>query len=291
MRIMVLGDVVGEPGRRLVETHLPILQRELSPDFIIVNGENAAHGHGITERIVRQWLDELGIQVITTGNHAFDVKDIATCFQREPRLLRPANYPPGTPGNGYVKLHTPSGEEVLVVNLLGRVHMAPCDDPFRSVDAILARERADVVVVDMHAEATSENQAMGWYLDGRVAAVLGTHTHVPTLDAKVLPGGTAYVTDIGMVGPYEGVIGMRKEASLSRFLKAKGDKFEVAEGDLQLHGVLVVTEGRRAIRIERIQRTLLRDPHETAPSALQDSRSLPDLGWALCHAAPGGFRG
>ncbi|MGA2081681.1 MAG: TIGR00282 family metallophosphoesterase [Holophaga sp.] len=256
MRILILGDVVGEPGRRLLEAHLPALRRDLAVEFVVVNGENAAHGNGITERIARQWLDELGVDVITTGNHAFDVKDIAPCFQKEPRLLRPANYPPGTPGNGYVKLHTPGGQEVLVVNLMGRVHMPVCDDPFRCADAVLARERADLVLVDMHAEATSESQAMGWYLDGRVAAVVGTHTHVPTLDTKVLPGGTAYVTDIGMVGPYEGVIGMKKENSLSRFLKAKGDRFEVAEGDLQLHGVLVLTEGRKAVSIERILKTL-----------------------------------
>jgi metallophosphoesterase (TIGR00282 family) len=256
MRILILGDVVGEPGRRLVEAHIPVLRRELALDFVVVNGENAAHGHGITDRIARQWFDELGIDVITTGNHAFDVKDIVPYFQSEPRLLRPANFPPGTPGNGYVKLHTSGGLEVLVINLMGRVNMPLCDDPFRCADAVLAKERADIVIVDMHAEATSEAQAMGWHLDGRVAAVLGTHTHVPTLDAKLLPGGTAYVTDIGMVGPYEGVIGMKKENSLSRFLKAKGDRFEVAEGDLQLHGILVVTEGRKAISIQRILKTL-----------------------------------
>jgi metallophosphoesterase (TIGR00282 family) len=256
MRILILGDVVGEPGRRLVEAHVPALRRELALDFVVVNGENAAHGNGITERIAREWLDQYGVDVITTGNHAFDVKDSVALFQKEPRLLRPANYPPGTPGAGHVKLHTPGGLEVLVINLMGRVHMPVCDDPFRCADALLARERADLVLVDMHAEATSEAQAMGWYLDGRVAAVAGTHTHVPTLDAKVLPGGTAYVTDIGMVGPYEGVIGMKKENSLSRFLKAKGDRFEVAEGDLQLHGVLVVTEGRRALSIQRILKTL-----------------------------------
>lgn len=256
MRILCIGDVVGEPGRRLLEELLPPLRRELAVDFVVVNGENAAHGHGITERIARQCLDELGVDVVTTGNHAFDVKDITACFQREPRLLRPANHPAGTPGNGYVKLHTRSGEEVLVVNLMGRVYMPPCDDPFRCMDALLAKERADVVIVDFHKEITSEAQALGWYLDGRVAAVVGTHTHVPTLDAKVLPGGTAYVTDLGMTGPCDGVIGMKKEASLSRFLKVKGDRFEVASGDLQLQGVLIVTEGRRAVSIERILRRL-----------------------------------
>jgi len=256
MRILFLGDVVGEPGRRLMEAHVPALRRELAVDFVVVNGENAAHGHGITDRIAQQWFDDLGVDVITTGNHAFDVKDIGLYFQKEPRLIRPANYPPGTPGSGYVKLHTPGGQEVLVINVMGRVHMPPCDDPFRCVDAILAKERADLVLVDMHAEATSEAQAMGWHLEGRVAAVVGTHTHVPTLDAKVLPGGTAYVTDIGMTGPYLGVIGMKRESSLSRFLKAKGDRYEVAEGDLQLHAVLVVTEGRKAVSIERIIKTL-----------------------------------
>lgn len=256
MRILILGDVVGEPGRRLVETFLPDLKRELNTDFVVINGENAAHGHGITERIARQWLEELGVDVITTGNHAFDVKDIVAYYQKEPRLLRPANYPPGTPGGGYVKLHTPSGQEVLVINLMGRVHMPPCDDPFRCVDGILAKERADLVLVDMHAEATSEALAMGYYLEGRVAAVVGTHTHVATLDAKLLPGGTAYVTDIGMVGPHDGVIGMKKDASLSRFLKARPDRFEVTEGDLQLHGVFIVTEGKKAISIERVLRKL-----------------------------------
>lgn len=256
MRVLMLGDVVGEPGRRLLEAHLPALRREYAVDFVVVNGENAAHGHGITERIAREWIDDLGIDVITTGNHAFDVKDIATTFQREPRLLRPANHPPTTPGSGFVKLHTRTGGEVLVVNLMGRVNMPLCDDPFRCMDALLAKERADLVLVDMHAEATSEAQAMGWYLDGRVAAVLGTHTHVPTLDTRVLPGGTAYVTDIGMTGPYSGVIGMTKESSLSRFLRVKGDRWEVASGDLQLHAVLVTTDGRKAVSIERILRTL-----------------------------------
>ncbi len=256
MRILCFGDVVGEPGRRLLEAHLPELRRELKVDFVVVNGENAAHGHGISERIARDWFENLGVDAITTGNHAFDVKDIAPYYAKEPRLLRPANHPPGTPGAGHVKLHTPSGEEVLVVCLMGRVHMPLCDDPFRCVDALLARERADLVVVDMHAEATSEAQAMGWHLDGRAAAVVGSHTHVPILDAKVLPGGTAYVTDIGMTGPYEGVIGMRKEASLSRFLNVQKAKYEVAEGDLQLHAVLIETAGRKAVSIERVQRKL-----------------------------------
>lgn len=239
-----------------MEEHLPSLRREYAVDFLMVNGENAAHGHGITERIAKDWFENLGVDVITTGNHAFDVRDITAYFQKEPRLLRPLNYPPTTPGAGFVKLHTPGGAEVMVVNLMGRVHMPPCDDPFRAIDSILQKERADLVLVDMHAEATSEAQAMGHYLDGRVAAVVGSHTHVPTLDTKVLPGGTAYVTDIGMTGPYDGVIGMKKEASLSRFLGPLKAKFEVSGGDLQLHAVLVTTEGKKAVAIERIQRSL-----------------------------------
>lgn len=256
MKILMLGDVVGEPGRRLLEAHLPELRRIHGVDFVVVNGENAAHGHGITERIARQWIEDLGIDVITTGNHAFDQKGIEAYFQQETRLLRPLNHPPGTPGSGYVKLHTREGLEVLVANLMGRVHMPTCDDPFRAMDTLLMKERADLVLVDMHAEATSEAQAMGWHLAGRVAAVVGSHTHVPTLDAKVLPGGTAYVTDIGMTGPYEGVIGMRKEASLSRFLGPIRAKYEVAEGDLQLHGVLLTTEGRKATSITRVEARL-----------------------------------
>jgi len=256
MKILVLGDVVGEPGRRLVETFVPQMRRELDLNFITINGENAAHGNGITEHIAKQWFDEIGIDVITTGNHAFDVKGIASYFNTEPRLLRPANYPPGTPGKGYIKLHTIGGLEVMIVNLMGRVFMPMCDDPFRCIDMILAKERADLVIVDMHAEATSEVQAIGWYLDGRVAAVLGTHTHVPTLDTKILPRGTAYVTDIGMVGPYSGVIGMKKEISMGRFLKARGERFIVAEDDLQLHGILLVTEGSKVISIQRIIKML-----------------------------------
>lgn len=221
MRILCFGDVVGEPGRRLLEAHLADVRREHQVDFVVVNGENAAHGHGITEKIARMWFEELGVDVISTGNHAFDQKGIETYFNQESRLLRPLNHPPGTPGVGFVKLHHASGIEIMVVNLMGRVHMPPCDDPFRAVEQLLQKERADLILVDMHAEATSEAQAMGWFLEGKVAAVVGSHTHVPTLDAKVLPGGTAYVTDIGMTGPYDGVIGMKKEASLSRFLSVK----------------------------------------------------------------------
>jgi metallophosphoesterase (TIGR00282 family) len=257
MRILILGDIVGEPGRKLLEHFLPELRMGLGVDFIVVNGENAAHGNGITESIASHMLEELEIDVITTGNHAFDVKGISGYFDKEPRLLRPANWPPSAPGNGYAKIHTPSGEEVLVLNLIGRVGMAQLADcPFRAADAVLAKERADVVLVDMHAEATSERQAMGWYLDGRASAVVGTHTHVPTMDDRILPKGTAFVTDIGMVGPYDGVIGMDKDASLSRFLQVKGEKWKVAESGLQLHGVFLETKGRGAVHFERVVRKM-----------------------------------
>jgi len=253
----MLGDVVGEPGRRLMETFLPELRRDLNADFVVVNGENAAHGHGITESIAKNWLNELGVDVITTGNHAFDVNGASRLFQNEPRLIRPANWPPNTPGNGYAKMHTATNEEILVINLIGRIGIStPADCPFRAADTILAKERADVVLVDMHAEATSECQAMGWHLDGRVSAVLGTHTHVPTLDAKILPSGTAYVTDVGMVGAYEGVIGMDRHSSLSRFLKVKAESWKVAENDLQLHGVFLETQGKGAVRFERVARKM-----------------------------------
>lgn len=257
MRILILGDVVGEPGRRLLERFLPELKLQLNIDFIIVNGENVAHGHGINENIANHFLDDLGIDAITTGNHAFGVKGITTYFRQEPRLLRPANWPPGTPGNGYLKVHTKTNEELLIVNLIGRIGMSEIADcPFRTIDTVMAKERADLVLIDMHAEATSEKQAIGWYLSGRAAAVIGTHTHVPTMDEKILPGGTAFVTDVGMVGAYEGIIGMDRESSLSRFLKVKTDKWKVAENDLQLHGVVIETSGRKAVRFERVIRKM-----------------------------------
>ena len=254
MRILMLGDVVGEPGRRLVETHLPALRRETGAEFVIVNGENAAHGHGITEGIAKEWFTQFEVDVITTGNHAFDVKGIEAYLRQEPRLLRPANHPPDTAGNGWVKLHTRSGEEVLVINLMGRVHMPACDCPFRCVDTILQKERADLVIVDMHAEATAEKVAMGWYLDGKVSAVLGTHSHIQTADERILPGGTAYITDVGMTGPYDSVIGMKKENALKRFIYATPSRYEAADSDAKLAAVVlsIDKETGKSVSIERI---------------------------------------
>jgi len=254
MRILMLGDVVGEGGRRLVEAFVPELRREARVDFVVVNGENAAHGHGITERIARQWLDELGVDVITTGNHAFDVKEASSLFAREPRLLRPANWPPDTPGAGWVKLHTPSAEEVLVVNLLGRVELPPCDCPFRAVDAILARERADLVLVDFHAEATSEKLALAYYLDGRVSALWGTHTHVPTADERVFPKGTGYITDLGMTGPVESVLGICPEQSIEKFLGGMPGRYRAAEGPSKAQGAIFSLDSATGlcVAVERV---------------------------------------
>lgn len=249
----MVGDVFGEPGRNMLEQHLLKTQKDTGADFVIVNGENAAHGQGITQAIAQHWYDHLGIDVITTGNHAFDVQGIQSYFDQEPRLLRPINYPAHTAGRGFHLFTSRSGCKVLVINVMGQVHMPRCDDPFGSVDQILSHHQAEIIVIDMHAEATSESQAMGWHCDGRVSAVLGTHTHVPTLDLKILPGGTAYVTDIGMTGPYGGVIGMDREASLQRFYTKARAPFIVAQSDPQFHAVLVTCEQGRAVRVERIQ--------------------------------------
>lgn len=254
MKLLMLGDVFGEPGRRLLDDHLPGLKKELSVDYVIVNGENAAHGRGITEEIATHWLEDLGVDVITTGNHAFDVKGIEKYFDREPRLLRPLNYPPHTPGHGAHLLQSTSSEPLWVLNIMGRVHMPPCDDPFRAFDQAMIQAQGVATLVDMHAEATSEMQAMGWHADGRAAAVMGTHTHVPTMDLKILPGGTAFVSDIGMTGPYGGVIGMDKEASLERFYSGRPLRFKVAQGDPQLHGIFIEIHNTRATKVSRVVR-------------------------------------
>lgn len=254
MKLLMLGDVFGEPGRNLLDIHLLGLRQELAVDYVIVNGENAAHGRGITEAIATHWFDHLGIDVITTGNHAFDVKGIDKYFDREPRILRPLNYPPHTPGHGAITLKSSSAGSLFVLNIMGRVHMPPCDDPFRAFDQAIAHSEAEATLVDMHAEATSEMQAMGWHADGRAAAVLGTHTHVPTLDLKILPGGTAFVSDIGMTGPYGGVIGMDKEASLDRFYTGRPTRFSVAQTDPQLHAIYLEIQGSKTVKAHRIIR-------------------------------------
>ena len=254
----MIGDVVGKPGRRAVAALLPALREELQLDFVIANGENAAGGFGLTESTAQELL-AAGVDVITSGNHIWDQKEIVAVLDHEGPILRPFNYPPGVPGRGVLER-----EGVTVLNLQGRTFMIDIDCPFRAADAALAALPAGaLVVVDMHAEATSEKQAMARYLDGRVAAVLGTHTHVPTADARLLPGGTACVTDVGMVGPVESVIGNEIGAVLERFLTGMPARLPVAEKSraVQFNAVLVEIEAStgRARSIRRVDREWCRD--------------------------------
>ena len=259
MRILFIGDILGHPGRRIVKETLPLLQEELRPDLVLANVENAAAGFGITPPLVEELLD-LGIAVLTSGNHIWDKKEIYPYFrdQVNGRLLRPANYPGDSPGRGLFVGETPAGIGYAVLNLQGRVFMPALDCPFRKADELLRSLPEDVKIriVDMHAEATSEKQALGWYLDGRVTAVLGTHTHVPTADETVLPQGTAYMTDLGMTGPYESVIGMERQAVIQRFLNQSPTRFEVAKADVRLAAVLLEADPAtgRALSIQRILR-------------------------------------
>lgn len=224
MRILFVGDVFGSAGRRIVREHLPHVIAERGADLVVINAENAAGGFGLTPAIADDLFD-LGAHVLTTGNHVWDKREIIEYMQSVPeeshghprRLLRPANFVAGTPGNGFYEDELPTGQAYAVINLQGRVFMGASDDPFRKADALLEKIKARVIVVDFHAEATSEKVAMGWYLDGRVTAVLGTHTHVPTADDRVLPGGTAYQTDVGMSGPYDSVIGVRRSLCCKSF--------------------------------------------------------------------------
>jgi 2',3'-cyclic-nucleotide 2'-phosphodiesterase len=257
LRILLCGDVVGRPGRAAVTGNLPRLRRELSLDFAIVNGENAAAGFGITDKICREFYDA-GVDAITTGNHVWDRREIIPYIAEDRRLLRPANFPPGTPGSGSAVFTLPDGRQILVVNLMARLYMDALDDPFAAAAAIVQAHPLGAVqasVIDFHGEATSEKMAMGHYLDGRVSLVVGTHSHVPTADSQILPGGTGYQTDAGMCGDYDSVIGMRKEAAIARFLtKMPGERLQAAEGEGTLCAVLVDTdEGGLARRIEPIR--------------------------------------
>ncbi len=245
MRILFIGDIFGRPGRTVVKERLPQLVREHSIDLVIANGENAAAGFGITPPLAEE-LFELGIDVLTTGNHVWDKREIIDYFQAangDPysparRLLRPANYPPGMPGWGLYQGRKKE-TDYAVINLQGRVFMGSNDDPFRMADHLLQEVRAKVILVDIHAEATSEKMAMGWYLDSRVTVVVGTHTHVPTADERVLPGGTAYITDVGMTGPYDSVIGVKKELIIGKFLNNLPVRFEAGTGDVRLCAIVV----------------------------------------------------
>jgi metallophosphoesterase (TIGR00282 family) len=263
MRILFIGDIVGSPGRQIVSDRLADLVSQRQIDLVIANGENAASGFGITPRLADELL-AMGIDVLTGGNHSWDRKEIFDYMPHQPRLLRPGNFPEGTPGFGSFIGAAKNDVKYAVLNLQGRVFLAPIDDPFRKADAELAKLPADVdvILVDLHAETTSEKIAMGWYLDGRVTAVVGTHTHVTTADEHVLPQGTAYITDVGMTGPHGGVIGMDREAIIKRFLDGLPARFEVASGDVQMNCALIETDdagernaaGRlRARSIERLR--------------------------------------
>jgi metallophosphoesterase (TIGR00282 family) len=252
-RILAVGDVVGRPGRRALGHFLPALKAERGIDFAVVNAENSASGAGINEKIFRE-IRGYGADVVTMGDHAFDKREAFPVFESEPRLLRPANWPSGAPGRGVCVVEGPRGVRVGVIHLQGRVFMNAQGDFFAEADrALRSMEReVDLVVVDMHAEATSEKIALSWHLDGRVVLVFGTHTHVPTADATIRPGGTAYITDCGMTGPYDGVIGRVKEAVLKKMRTNVHEPYAVAEGDVRLGAVIVEADERtgKAVSIE-----------------------------------------
>ena len=254
MRLLFVGDIIGKPGRQVLRRHLPRLVDEQRADYVVVNVENLAGGFGVTPDTLAE-LDDLPIHAMTTGNHVWDKKEVGELFVHEPRLLRPANYPDGNAGVGLHLGETAAGIPVATINLEGQVFMRQLDSPFRAADRLLAglKPEVKVIFVDFHAEATSEKQALGLYLDGRVSAVIGTHTHVPTADERLLPKGTAFLTDAGMTGPYDGVIGFRADRVLERFLLQTPTSFEVAKRDVRLAAVLIdidETTGR-ARSIER----------------------------------------
>jgi metallophosphoesterase (TIGR00282 family) len=247
MRLLFVGDVVGRSGRAIVIERLPRLVAEWKLDLVVVNGENAAGGFGITEAIYQELIDA-GADAITLGNHAWDQREALVFIERAPRLIRPANYPPGTPGRGTTLITAKNGARVLIVNAMGRIFMEPLDDPFAAVERELQAcplgRGADAIIIDMHAEATSEKQAMGFFADGRATLVVGTHTHVPTADHRILPGGTAFVSDVGMTGDYNSIIGMAKDEPIGRFLRRiPSGKFEPALGPATLCAIAVETDG------------------------------------------------
>jgi metallophosphoesterase (TIGR00282 family) len=255
VRLLFVGDVIGKPGRRALQALLPRLVDRHRADYVVVNVENSAGGFGVTPDVLRE-IEDLPIDVYTTGNHVWDKKEVMDLLERHPKLLRPANYPDGNPGKGLHLGETAAGIPVAVINLEGMVFMSNLDSPFHKADRLLQGldPKYKVILVDFHAEATSEKQAMGFYLDGRVSAVIGTHTHVPTADERVLPKGTALQTDAGMTGPYESVIGMRADKVLKRFLLQTPSSFEVAKQDVRLAGAVIdVDEATgRARGIERL---------------------------------------
>lgn len=256
MQILFIADIVGGPGRKVVASLLPHLLKKYKVDFCIANGENAAGGFGLTLEIADE-LFALGVDIITTGNHIWDRKDMLPDLDRQPDILRPVNYPPGNPGRGVAVKKARNGLPVAVINLQGRVFMKEIDCPFRTISTTLdgLKNETNLVIIDFHAEASAEKVALGWHLDGRVSAVLGTHTHVQTADERVLPGGTAYITDAGMSGSIDGVIGIKKELAIKRFLLQTPNRFQPADTNLVLMGVLVTLDPQngKAKKIERLQ--------------------------------------
>jgi metallophosphoesterase (TIGR00282 family) len=259
MNILFIADIVGRPGRRAVSELLPGLIEQHDVSVCIANGENAAGGFGLTGPIVQE-LHQSGVDVITSGNHLWDRKEIIPLLEEDPFLLRPANYPPEVPGCGSAVFEPPGGPPVGIMNLQGRVFIGPIDCPFHVAERELGplRERTNIVLVDIHAEATSEKIALGWYLDGRVSAVVGTHTHVQTADERILPEGTAYITDAGMTGPHDGVLGVKKEPVMERFLTQLPTHFETATSDVKLCGALlrIDEDSGHAVEISRVSTNL-----------------------------------
>lgn len=261
MKILFIADIVGSPGRKMVTEYLPQLKEKYKPQLTIVNGENAASGKGITEKIYKQFLSE-GVQVVTMGNHTWNKREILDFIDDAPYLIRPANFPASNPGKGivYVKINE---MEVAVINLQGRTFLDPNDNPFLKADELIAeaKKRTDLIFIDFHAEVTSEKQALAWYVDGRVSAVVGTHTHTQTADERILPDGTAYITDVGMTGPYDSILGVEKETIINRFLTNMPARFEVdTKGRNQLNAC-VITLDKKTGKAKSIERIIINDDH------------------------------
>ncbi|RJQ45775.1 MAG: TIGR00282 family metallophosphoesterase [Nitrospiraceae bacterium] len=258
MKILFIGDIIGNPGRKAVKDGLPDLIGKLKIDFVIANAENAAGGFGITQSVGEELLS-LGIHVLTSGNHIWDKKEAVTYIVKENRLLRPANYPPGVPGFGSLVMNGPSGDKIAILNLSGRVFMSQMDCPFRTAQKEIAelRKQTSTIIVDFHAEATSEKSAIAWFLDGEVSAVIGTHTHVQTADEKILPKGTAFITDVGMTGPVDSIIGVKKEQIIQKFLNQIPVRFETAKGQTLLSCAVLEVNPRTGLStsIQRLQLT------------------------------------
>lgn len=269
--ILFLGDVIGKPGRQVIRRYLKDLSP--SPDLIVANAENAAHGFGTTESNLEE-MRSAGVNAFTGGNHTFDRKELAEFIDRQKSVLRPANYPPGTPGVGFCLVEV-GDLKVGLLNLMGRVFMEPLESPFLVADKLLPaiKEQTNIILVDIHAEATAEKVALGWYLDGQVSAVLGTHTHVQTADERILPGGTAYITDVGACGPYNGIIGMERQGVFRRLIKQLPTRFEVAEGPALLSGVTVTIDAKTG-KAERIERVQYRESEQISEKSTQEIMSI-----------------